>query len=233
MAAKALRLRPHARAPIGADRGGGRLHEASPLVELAWDGHRVLACAMGRRRASSRATSASGMTGFPPSCARSRSSRGGTWSRGVFLRAGSERAAVVRSPRQRLGKAQRIVLACVDLHRLDGEDLRSVPIEAPEPSARARQGRRRFRVFSKLEGPLREAPLEACGSSARAGSSCAGRPRTSRSRRQIDDPSSSTVASPRRRGDEPREAHVPARWPREARCHCILHGRRARAPANT
>lgn len=136
--------------------------EASPLVELAWDGHRVLACAMGREARIVSSDFREWNDRFPTIVrALQKLARQDVVLEGFLCALGPNGLPSFDLLRQHVSeKAQRVVLACVDLHRLDGEDLRSVPIEERRSRLRALVAGAGDFVFSDaLEGPL-EALLE-------------------------------------------------------------------------
>lgn len=127
------------------------------LVELAWDGHRVLACAMGRETRLVSADHREWNDTFPTVAkALVGLGRRDVVIEGFLCALGPSGAPSFDLLRRHVEeKAQRIVFACIDLHRLDGDDLRPAPLEERRRRlAELVAGAGDFVFSDALEGPL-------------------------------------------------------------------------------
>lgn len=123
--------REHRLAPIVASDEVNATALESALVELAWDGHRVLACALGKDVRIVSGDYREWNDRFPTIVkALKRLARSDVVLEGFLCALGPNGLPSFDLLRHHVGeKAQRVVLACVDLHRLDGEDLRAQRLE--------------------------------------------------------------------------------------------------------
>lgn len=154
--------REHRLAPIVASDAIGDGTAKACLVELAWDGHRVLACALGQDVRIVSGDFREWNDRFPTIVrALQRLARSDIVLEGFLCALGPNGLPSFDLLRHHVGeKAQRVVLACVDLHRLDGEDLRSLSLEARRAKlAEIIAGAGDFVFSDALVGPI-EAVLE-------------------------------------------------------------------------
>lgn len=143
-----------------------RQHRLAPIadataaegsLELAWDGHRVLACALGRAVRLVSADHRDWADRFPTIVAAVlRLARRDVVVEGFLCALGPDGRPSFDLLREHVGEgAQRIVLACIDLHRLDGEDVRVIPAAERRARLAALLAAETELVFSEaLEGPL-------------------------------------------------------------------------------